>query len=448
MVKVITYGTYDLLHHGHIRLLERAKALGDYLIVGVTADDFDKSRGKINVQQSLMERVEAIFETGLADEIIVEEYEGQKIDDIRHYGVDIFTVGSDWEGQFDYLNEYCKVVYLPRTEGVSSSDIRSEQHPIRLGLVGDDTLLLKHWKESGLVNGIEVTAMHSSHQVLVNAFKNTDVTVCEDFDEVLQLCDAVFLITVPGKHEEHIRQALEADKHVLVESPVTLDPATTAELFALAKEKGLVLMESIKTAYATAYDRLLLLVKSGKIGQVVSIDAVCTSMRNNPPSSEDVGRVWSGFEAWMPTALLPAFQILGTDTCREEIIASYYPGQSHFDMMTHINLVYPNAIATARVGVGAKAEGQLVISGTKGYVYVPAPWWKTDYFELRFENQNENRRYFYQLDGEGIRHEIVAFVRAINGGHNTSQIDEAVSVKIADTCKRFRARENLTEISW
>ena len=83
MKKVITYGTYDLLHFGHIRLLERAKALGDYLVVGVTSDGFDKIRGKINVQQSLMERIEAVKATGIADEIIVEEYEGQKIDDIH-----------------------------------------------------------------------------------------------------------------------------------------------------------------------------------------------------------------------------------------------------------------------------------------------------------------------------------------------------------------------------
>ena len=102
MKKVITYGTFDLLHFGHIRLLERAKALGDYLIVGVTADDFDKKRGKINVNQSLMERVEAVRATGIANEIIVEEYEGQKIDDIRRYDIDIFTVGSDWVGKFGY----------------------------------------------------------------------------------------------------------------------------------------------------------------------------------------------------------------------------------------------------------------------------------------------------------------------------------------------------------
>ena len=148
MKKVITYGTYDLLHYGHIRLLERAKALGDYLIVGVTADDFDKNRGKINVQQSLMERVEAVRNTGLADEIIIEEYEGQKIDDIQKYNVDIFTVGDDCVGKFDYLGEYCKVVYLERTKGVSSSELRQEKRSLRLGLVGESTILKKIAKEN------------------------------------------------------------------------------------------------------------------------------------------------------------------------------------------------------------------------------------------------------------------------------------------------------------
>ena len=141
MKKVITYGTYDLIHKGHIRLLERAKALGDYLVVGVTADNFDRARGKINVQQSLIERIENVRQTGLADEIIVEEYEGQKIDDIKRLGIDIFTVGSDWKGHFDYLNEYCKVVYLDRTQGISSSELRAEKCDIHLGLIGESPIL-------------------------------------------------------------------------------------------------------------------------------------------------------------------------------------------------------------------------------------------------------------------------------------------------------------------
>ena len=140
MKKVITYGTYDLFHQGHYNLLKRAKELGDYLIVGVTSDYFDKSRGKFNVRDSLMKRIENVKSTGFADEIIVEEYFGQKIDDIKKYGVDIFTVGSDWKGYFDYLNEYCHVVYLERTKGISSTQIRNINN-LRLGIVGNESVL-------------------------------------------------------------------------------------------------------------------------------------------------------------------------------------------------------------------------------------------------------------------------------------------------------------------
>lgn len=137
--------------------MRRAKALRDYPIVGVTADAFDKTRGKINVQRSLMERVEAVWATGIADEIIIEEYEGQKIDDIKRYDVDIFTVGSDWAGTFDYLNAYGKVVYLERTEGISSSGIRAQKCELRLGLVGESVSLNKVENECLYVNGLSVT---------------------------------------------------------------------------------------------------------------------------------------------------------------------------------------------------------------------------------------------------------------------------------------------------
>ena len=143
MKKVITYGTYDLLHQGHINLLRRAKELGDYLIVGVTNDSFDRDRGKLNVRNNVLERVEAVKATGYADQIIIEDYIGQKIDDIQKYDVDIFAIGSDWEGKFDYLNEYCKVVYLPRTEGVSSSEIREHISSVKVGVVGDSLFINK-----------------------------------------------------------------------------------------------------------------------------------------------------------------------------------------------------------------------------------------------------------------------------------------------------------------
>ena len=399
MTKVITYGTYDLLHYGHKRLLERAKALGDYLIVGITSDDYDRTRGKINASQSLMERIEAVKSLGIADEIIVEEYEGQKIDDIRRLGVDIFTVGSDWEGYFDYLKEYCKVVYLPRTEGVSSSEIRAERRMVCLGIYGSGRVAEKYRTECGFVNGLECAGMASND---------------EEYSELLGECDAVYIQTHPRDHVRHIRQALESGRHVICESPIALSRNDCKALFDLAVEKNLVLMDAIKTAYATAYTRMLLLIKSGKIGEVMSVDATCTSLMPSYASVEELRNRWNAREAWAPAALLAVFQILGCDYENCHRTSFYASGADDFDIFTKYDFKYHSAVATVKVGKGVKSEGDLVVSGTKGYIYVPAPWWKTDYFEARYENPVDNRRYFYQLEGEGIRNELVAFVKAIS----------------------------------
>ena len=162
MKKVITYGTFDLFHKGHYNLLKRAKELGDYLIVGVTTENYDNSRGKLNVQDSLMERVKNVKETGLADEIIIEEFEGQKINDILKYEVDIFAIGSDWKGKFDYINEYCEVVYLERTKGISSTELRARKNNlIRIGVVGAGRIANRFIVESKYVSGVNVEGVCS-----------------------------------------------------------------------------------------------------------------------------------------------------------------------------------------------------------------------------------------------------------------------------------------------
>ena len=437
MTRVITYGTYDLLHYGHIRLLERAKALGDYLIVGVTADDFDKVRGKINVQQSLMERVEAVRATGIADEIIIEEYEGQKIDDIKKYDVDIFTVGSDWLGKFDYLNEYCKVVYLERTQGVSSTEIRAEKRLIHLGLVGESSFLDKVIDETSFVNGMQVSAICTNRKDT----KLGDYKLVDSYETLLQEVDAVYVRSLPKHHYTHIKQALESGKHVMCESPMTLKAEQIVELFEFAKSKNLILMEAIKTAYATAYSRLLLLIKGGKIGEVISIEATCTSLKN----ADGVQKTdWNGIHEWGPTALLPIFQLLGTDY-KNYTMAVRFSDNDH-DSFTKMDFVYNHAVASIKVGDGVKSEGHLIISGTKGYIYVPAPWWKTDYFEIRYEDQSMNKRYFYQLDGEGIRYELVAFARAIERGKAISNIDKCVTMKIVEVMSDFSEKKNMVVI--
>ena len=437
MTKVITYGTYDLLHYGHIKLLERAKALGDYLIVGVTADDFDRTRGKINVQQSLMERVEAVRQTGLADEIIVEEYEGQKIDDIKKYGIDIFTVGSDWKGTFDYLNEFCKVIYLDRTQGISSSEIRSARNELRMGIIGGSVVVTKFINECQYVNGIKIVGIYSDNKDLNINTTPEHLLIADNYDHLLENVDAVYVISHPSNHYQDIKKALNYGKHVLCESPIALNVNEAKELYETAHSKGLVLVDAIKTAFSTAYSRMILLAKGGKIGEIVSVDTICTSLREiDYQDYTQLNYTWNSITSWGPTALLPIFQLLGVDSNYMRITSRIGEQDHSYDEFTKIIFEFPNAVASAKVGKGVKSEGELIISGTKGYIYIPAPWWKTDYFEIRFENPNNNKRYFYQLDGEGIRNEIVSFLRLIEN-KGVPAISEQFSIAISKVMETF-----------
>ena len=114
-----------------------------------------------------------------------------------------------------------------------------------------------------------------------------------------------------------------------------------------------------------------------------------------------------------------------------------------FDAFTKIDLIYSNAVASIKVGKNVKSEGELIISGTRGYIYVPAPWWKTDYFEIRYENQSDNRRFFYQLDGEGIRYEIVEFIKSIERKQKNQFIEENISESISRIIEDYYEKKDL-----
>lgn len=124
MKRILTYGTYDLLHFGHINLLKRAKDLGDYLVVGLSTDEFNGLKGKESYF-SYEKREYMLESVRYVDEVIKENNWKQKIEDIKKYNIDIFVMGDDWEGKFDYLKEYCEVIYLPRTEGISTTEIKA-----------------------------------------------------------------------------------------------------------------------------------------------------------------------------------------------------------------------------------------------------------------------------------------------------------------------------------
>lgn len=448
MKTIITYGTYDLLHQGHINLLKRAKALGDYLIVGVTNDSFDRERGKLNVRNNVLERVESVRATGLADKIIIEDYIGQKIDDIQKYNADVFAIGSDWEGKFDYLKEYCDVVYLPRTEGISSTMLRSDiQKTINVGIIGFGRIARRFPSEASFVNGIRINAIYDNDKsALQSIHVPENIALCHDVDELYDNVDAVYIATPHLTHFSYIMDALSRHKHVLCETPLTLSGEEARKAYEYAENQGCVLMEANKTAHCPAFNHLIVLIKSGIIGDVVDIEASLSKLWIDNASLRefDANNAGGSFFELGSYPLLPIVRLLG---CNYQNVTFFSRIKNGIDMFTKGLIHYDNAVCSFKVGLGVKTEGNLVVSGTKGYAYVPAPWWKTDYFEMRYEDQNENKKYFYKWDGYGLRYEIQEFISCIiNKRYSTSRLRRRESICMADIMQQFMENKNVTHI--
>ena len=448
MKKVITYGTYDLLHQGHINLLKRAKALGDYLIVGVTNDSFDRERGKLNVRNNVLERVEAVKATGLADQIIIEDYVGQKIDDIQKYDVDIFAIGSDWEGKFDYLKEFCEVVYLPRTEGISSTMLREDlQEDIKVGVVGTGRIAERFVPESGYVDYIRVNSVYDidNEKACIFADRHQIANICNSYEELLEKVDAVYIATPHLCHYEQCKQALQEKKHVLCETPLVLNGTEAKELFSLAEKNAVVLMEANKTAHAPAFNHLITMIKSGVIGDVVDINVSESKLWGEKFTRElDPTQAGGSMYEMGSYPLLPIIRLMGTDI---QNIIFYSKMKDGVDLYTKGVIRYPHGVCSFQLGLGVKIEGNLVISGTKGYAYVASPWWLTDYYEFRFEDQNQNKKFFYKWDGAGLRYEIQEFVSCVvNHRQSTARLRRRESICMAEIMQQFGERKNFIEI--
>lgn len=449
MKKVITYGTFDLLHQGHINLLRRAKALGDYLIVGVTNDSFDRDRGKLNVRNNVLERVESVKATGLADKIIIEDYVGQKIDDVQKYDVDIFAIGSDWEGKFDYLDEFCQVVYLPRTKGISSTMLREESsETVKAGIIGCGRVARRFPSEASVVSGVNVCAAYDIDKDVASTLSkdNENIRAYTNLEDFFNTIDAVYIATPHLSHYEYIKRALERKKHVLCETPLVLDGSQAKELYEYAEQQGCILMEANKTAHCPAFNHLIVMIKSGLIGDVVDIEASLSKLWNDNMNLREFDSHQAGgsFNELGSYPLLPIIRLLGTDM---KGVTFYSRMINDVDMYTKGMMRYAHAVATFNVGLGVKTEGNLVISGTKGYAYVPAPWWKTDYFELRYENQNDNKKFFYKWDGYGLRYEIQEFISCIvNHRFSSARLRRRESILMASLMQQFIESKNRIEI--
>lgn len=441
MTRVITYGTFDLFHEGHYRLLQRAKALGDYLIVGVTTEAYDKARGKLNVVDSLSTRMENVKKSGFADEIIIEEAAGQKFNDIKKYHIDIFTVGSDWVGSFDYLSDYCKVVYLERTKNISSTMLREKNSRIqRIGIIGTGRIAGRFIPEAKLVSGISTQGVYNPHAESAARFaEKWEINGYTDLEEFYEAIDAVYIASPHETHYGYIKSALEHGKHVLCEKPMVLKRAEAKEAFAYAREHGLVLFEGIKTAFCPGFSKFLGIACSGTIGSIRNVEA-CFTKLERPESRELTDRVYGGsFIELGSYVMLPILKLLGKEY--EDIRFDTIKGENGLDIFTKVSMKYPAGIATATCGLGVKSEGRLLIAGTKGYIVAEAPWWKTAYFEVHYENPGEVEKHSEIFLGDGLRYEISDFLSTINGINSSEfKLTRGESVALAGMMEEFMRR--------
>lgn len=439
MKKVITYGTFDMFHEGHYNLLKRAKELGDYLIVGITTEQYDETRGKLNVVDSLITRIDNVRATGFADDVIVEDHVGQKIEDIKKFDVDIFTVGSDWVGKFDYLKEYCDVVYLDRTRNVSSTMKREEGHPIiKLGIVGTGRIASRFPEEIKYVSGITLAGVYNPHGDHACEFADQfELSFWEDdYDKFLDKIDAVCISSPHDTHYQYAKRALEQGKHVLCEKPFVLKKNQAEELFQIAEEKDCVLMEAIKTAYCPGFNQLISVAKSGVIGEIRDVEASFSRLTDAGKREIEDVKYGGAFTEFGSYCLLPIIKLLGIDY--KKVRFDCIGMDNGLDAYTKASFVYDDALALVKNGVTVKTEGQLLIAGTKGYILAKSPWWLTQSFEVRFEDPNKKEVYSSIFLGSGLRYEISDFARAIERRGNWSyKLTRGETVAMAEIMEKF-----------
>ncbi|MCD8020089.1 MAG: adenylyltransferase/cytidyltransferase family protein [Clostridiales bacterium] len=394
MIKVITYGTFDLFHQGHYNILKRAKELGDYLIVGVTGDIYDLERGKLNVRDSLLTRIENVRKTGLADKIIVEEYMGQKISDVVKYDVDILVVGSDWYGKFDYLNRYCNVVYLERTKNISSTQLREQQKIYNIGIISDamddGSIVL----ESKYVSGIHVESVFMEDEIRAEKFSEAYelASSTNKLEEFFKDLDIVYVRTNLEDRYEYSRLALENGKHVICENPSTLSSDKMKDLLDLASEKELLFIDNVTLAYLRALPQLTWLLNRELIGTLLKVHCSVSVEYTNQYGMVD----------HLTNSILVLLRILGNNY--NDIKMNPVFNKENELIYNQITFIYDNRIGIIEIGCSPGTRNHMEIQGTNGRVDVPDEWWNMGYFKALEGDSSKLKRYSFNFEGTGMRY--------------------------------------------
>ncbi len=303
----------------------------------------------------------------------------------------------------------------------------------RLGIIGTGRIADRMVK-TGL-SGLEVECVCVYNPKIDSARRFAEKNkIAKYTDKLEELAECVDIVYVASPHETHAQYCsymLNKDKHVLCEKPLALKRSEAAFLYELAKQNNVVLKEAVKTAFCPGFNAVVEHVKSGKIGRVVDVEAAFTRLTFNN-TREFRNPVYNGSMLEFGSyCMLPIFRLLGCDY--EEVDFKCVRELGGVDIYTKAEFRFKEAFATVKTGMGAKSEGQLLITGTKGYILVPSPWWMTKKFQVRYEDASVIENYEAPYEGSGLQYEMAIFlVDVMKASRAISEDDEVKG--IADIC--------------
>ena len=261
-----------------------------------------------------------------------------------------------------------------------------------------------------------------------------------DWDEFVDNIDAAYVASPHETHYEYSRKLLLSGKHVLCEKPAALKKEQVRELIDIAQNNQLVYMEALKTAYCPGYKALIKIAESGRIGRIVEVEAAfsrLTPLNTREYKDDDCNGSFLEFGSY---TLLPVLTLLGCEY--DDVTFRTVRAQNGVDAYTKAFIEYKDEYidktAIVKTGLGAKTEGQLVVTGTNGYILAKSPWWLTKEFEVRYENPGKIEQYRFGYEGTGLCYEVREFVHRIkNNDKKTVDISDNISIAMAGVMERF-----------
>lgn len=314
---------------------------------------------------------------------------------------------------------------------------------MRIGIIGTGRIAAR-FADTALT-GIESTYIscvyNPREESAVRFIQQHNIQACTaDWDEFVDNIDAAYVASPHETHYEYSRKLLLSGKHVLCEKPAALKKEQVRELIDIAQNNQLVYMEALKTAYCPGYKALIKIAESGRIGRIVEVEAAfsrLTPLNTREYKDDDCNGSFFEFGSY---TLLPVLTLLGCEY--DDVTFRTVRAQNGVDAYTKAFIEYKDEYidktAIVKTGLGAKTEGQLVVTGTNGYILAKSPWWLTKEFEVRYENPGKIERYRFGYEGTGLCYEVREFVHRIkNNDKKTVDISDNISIAMAGVMERF-----------